>query len=97
MAEDKELTIARAHRAAALLDDDLIKGAYDLIEADLIQAWIGSEPRDSDGRERVWNMIHANRKHRDYLQRVINDGKIASAELKALIEADERKRPGTNR
>jgi hypothetical protein len=84
--------VSRAARAQKLLDDELLKEAHEAIERDLIRAWITSEPRDNDGRERVWNAVQANRKHKDFLTKAVNDGKLAQAELKQLAETAERKK-----
>ncbi len=80
----------KAARAESLLRNELLTEAYDRIEADLIKAWIASEPRDVDGRERCFLAVHANRKHKDYLKSVINDGKLAQAELKQLVEGPKK-------
>lgn len=82
----------KAARAESLLRNELLTEAYERIEADLIKAWIASEPRDFDGRERCFLAVHANRKHKDYLESVVNNGKLAQAELKQLVETAERKR-----
>lgn len=82
----------RAAEAQQLLDSPLLNEAYTRTEADLVEAWIGSQPRDADGRERLWNAVQANRKHKDFLQSVVNNGKIAEAELKALRETAEHKK-----
>ena len=93
MADDDKLRSAlnRAAHANDLLGNELLAEAYDKIESDLVTAWVNSEPRDSDGRERVWNAVQANRKHKRFLQNIIDDGKIAQVELDRLIQ-NERKR-----
>ena len=83
---------AKAQRAQNLLDNELLKEAYAKLEAELVDAWIKTPPRDTDGRERCWAAVQANRKHRDYLESVVNDGKLASAELKKLADDAERSR-----
>lgn len=83
---------SRATRAKTLLENELLAEAYNKIEADLIAAWIASLPRDTDGRERCWNAVQANRKHREYLVSVLNNGKLAAAELKQLTDNAERKK-----
>ena len=88
---------ARGARAANLLEHELLKEAHEKIEEQLIQAWINSDPRDTEGRERVFASVHANRKHRDYLKTVAMDGKLAQAQLRDIVEASERKRGIFNR
>lgn len=93
MSKDKLLEQRnRAARAEAFLRDELVIESYERLEADLVKAWIMSDPRDNDGRERAWNAVQANRKHKDYFQSVITNGKLADAELKELIETQERRK-----
>ena len=83
---------SRAARADGLLKNELLAEAYDKLEADLIAAWIASNPRDTDGRERCFHAVHANRKHKEYLVSIVNNGKLAAAELKQLADNVERKK-----
>lgn len=73
----------RAARAKALLDDSLIAEAFTDLEAAYITAWRMSDPRDNDGRERLWIALQIVGKVRTHLQAVIADGTIAAAELNA--------------
>jgi hypothetical protein len=92
MAEDREITIQRAQRAAALLDDDLIKDAFKTLEESYIAAWRRTTIEDVSGREKLFLAINVVGKVRDHLQNVVNNGKLAAVELKELAEAAERKR-----
>lgn len=83
---------SKAAQARDLLGNEMLAEGYERIEADLIAAWISSPARDQDGRERAWHAVQANRKHRAYLQSVVDNGKIAQAELNELIAKEERKR-----
>lgn len=83
---------AKAARAQSLLGNELLLEAYDRIEADLIAGWIATPARDTDGRERCWAAVQANRKHKVYLQSVVNDGKMAAAQLKEIAETTERRK-----
>lgn len=82
----------RGAGAQSLLENDLLKEAYEKLEAELIAGWINSAPRDADGRERVWHAVQANRKHKAYLEQILSDGKMAAAELRALAETPQPKR-----
>lgn len=85
MSDDRLLDATNlAAKAQQLLNDETLIMAYEGIEANLVSAWIASEPRDQDGREMCWRMIHANRKHRDALQMFVSNGKLAQAELDRL-------------
>lgn len=80
----------RALGAQALLDNDLFNEAHAKLEAELIAAWKSSNPRDTEGRERIWAAVQANAKHKGYIANIVNNGKIAAAELKALAERPKR-------
>jgi predicted TPR repeat methyltransferase len=82
---------AKASRAQELLGNELLAEAYATIEANLIAAWINTPPRDTEGREKAWSAVHANRNHRRYLETVASHGKMAAAELKELADTAERK------
>lgn len=83
---------ARATRASSLLENELYIESYQALEDQLIAAWIASDPRDTEGRERCFAQVHANRKHRDYFVSVLGNGKMAAAELKELVKAAERQK-----
>lgn len=82
----------RAAQAQRLLTDELYLESFNALECQLIAAWIGSDPRDTEGRERCWMAIHANRKQRDYFASFVNNGKLAQAELDELAKRAEREK-----
>jgi ribonuclease HI len=97
MADEIALTKAteKSAQAQRLLTDPLYVESFNALEAQLIQAWIASDPRDADGRERCWLAVHANRKQRDYFASFVNNGKMAQAQLDELAkQAERRKRFG---
>ena len=83
---------SKGSQAQTILDSEVLQDAYTQREADLVKAWIETLPKDSERREQLWNAIHANRKHRDYLTAFVNDGKLAAAELSRLADDAERKK-----
>ena len=80
----------RALGADALLKNDLFNEALESIERDLIEAWKAALPRDTDGRERIWAAIQQLGKIKGYIETVLRDGKLASAQLKDLAEQPKR-------
>lgn len=78
--------------AQALLDNALFNEALASIERDLMAAWKATPPRDTDGRERCWAAVQQLGKLKGYFEAVLNDGKLAAAQLKELAETSERKR-----
>ena len=92
MTDEIKLTQATARAASAqrLLTDELYLESFKALEAQLIQAWIASDPRDTDGRERCFHQVHANRKQRDYFASVVSNGKLAQADLDYVAERRKR-------
>ena len=84
MTNDEKL--ARAARAQALLNDDLLQESFAKLDADYIAAWRSTDARDDDARQRLWQAVNVLGKVKDHLSRVIADGKIAKAEIDALAE-----------
>lgn len=85
MSEDKlRAAVSKGARAKALLNDDIISGALKTLEQSYIDAWLATHPRDQDARERLWTAVQVTRKFRDHLSIVVDDGKIAQAEIDAM-------------
>lgn len=80
------LDTARAVQAEAVLNNDLIREAYERIEADLFEQWVSTSMHDTQGRERLWAAVQANRRHQGYMLSVISNGKMAAAELSMLAK-----------
>ena len=97
MTDEIALTKAteKAAQAKRLLTDPLYVESFNALEAQLIQALIDSDPRDTEGRELCFRQIHANRKQRDLFAAVVSNGKLSQAELDELArQAERRKRFG---
>lgn len=87
---------AKAARAQELLSDDLLQEAFSGLEASYAFAWRSTMIEDVSAREKLFLAINIVGKVRDHLHRIVNDGKLAAAELKALADtAERRKRFGT--
>jgi hypothetical protein len=84
--------VNRAQQARNILENPIYIESFKDLEAQLIAAWIASDPRDNEGRERCFAQIHANRKQRDYLASVMSNGSIAEAEIRELIKTTEHKK-----
>lgn len=94
MTDEIALTKAaeRAARAQRLLDDDILKEAFKALEDGYIAAWRATTIDDISGREKLFLAINVIGKVRDHVTSVVNNGKLAQAELKTLRETAERKR-----
>lgn len=82
--------ISRAARAEALLRDDLLTEAFDGLEAVYFDAWKASPPRDTEGRERLWQAAQIAGKVREHLKSIASHGKLAQRELDDLARMAER-------
>jgi hypothetical protein len=82
----------RASRAQALIDDPLLKEAFETLDAAYIKAWRDSDARDDDGRQRLWQALQVLGKVRGHLASVVNNGKLAQAEIDKLVADEARKK-----
>jgi hypothetical protein len=87
-----ERVTARAVRAEALLDDELLAEAFDALEKNYIAAWRATTIDDTPGREKLFLAINIVGKVRDHLAGVVANGKLARAELKELAATAERRK-----
>lgn len=81
---DPEQAAARGKRAQQLLADELLKESFATLKAEYRNAWENSGPRDTDGRERLWQAFQIIGKVETHLTTVMSDGKIAQHELSRL-------------
>jgi hypothetical protein len=87
-----ERDAAKAMRAQALLDDELLSEAFETLETSYMSAWRGTVIDDVAGREKLVLAINIVGKVRDHLASVIANGKLAQVELTELAEVAERRR-----
>jgi hypothetical protein len=93
MSEDKlSQAAAKAARAQNLLDNELLSEAFTALESSYTAAWRATTIDDVSGREKLFLAINIVGKVRDHLQGIVNNGKLAAAELKQLAETAERKK-----
>lgn len=92
MTEDREVTAARGRRAQDLLDDDLIKDAFAELERAYMDAWRTTKVDDANGREKLFLAVNIIGKVKQNLLMVAADGKLAAAEIRAMIEGEQRRK-----
>lgn len=94
MIDEDELSRAatKAMRAHNLLDNELLTETFAALEAAYTSAWRATTIEDVSGREKLFLAINIVGKVRDHLHAVVNNGKLAAAELKQLAETAERKK-----
>jgi len=73
--------IARGHRADTVLSDPLMVEAFDKLEKSYFEGWKASEPRDTEGRERLYLAVGQLNKIRDHLRAVAASGRVEKATL----------------
>lgn len=83
---------SQGQRAARLLEDDLLKGAFKSLEDSYTAAWRSTTIDDVNAREKLFLAINIVGKVRDHLTTIVNNGKVAAAELKQITEVAERKK-----
>jgi hypothetical protein len=85
--EDKlRAATARASRAQALVNDDLLTEAFDTLEREYTKAWRETAVRDNDARERLWQAVNVASKVREHLRRLVSDGTLAQREIDMLAD-----------
>ena len=81
---------SRAQWASELLQNELLKEAFETLQADYLKLWQHTKPSDVDGREKIFIAWHVVGKVQEHLHRVIDSGKLAQKELEELIMKQER-------
>ena len=94
MSDEIALTRAteRAAQAQRLLDDKMLVEAFKGLEGAYSAAWRATTIDDVSGREKLFLAINVVGKVRDHLTAIVNNGKLAQAELKELAQLAERKK-----
>lgn len=82
--------VERATRAEALIADDLLAEAFRGLEEAYRVAWLNTEARDTDARERLWQATQLIGKVQSHLTSIIIHGRVAKAELDTIAN---HKRP----
>jgi hypothetical protein len=90
--EDREVTAARGRRAQELLDDELLKAAFEELEASYVRMWRTTSVDNVTGREKLFLAINVVGKVRDHLASVAANGKLSAAELKSMADESERRK-----
>lgn len=80
---------AKGVRARELLDNPLMVESFAAVKAEYIEAWEKSPARDSEAREKLWVMVKLIDRVKAHLEQMVDNGKLADAELTAI---EQRKR-----
>ena len=79
-------------RAKELLEHELLAEAFASLEQAYTQAWRLTTIDDVSGREKLFLAINVVGKVRDHLTSIMNNGTLATTELRQLAETAERAR-----
>jgi len=83
---------AKAARAQALLEDEILKEAFTSLESAYTGAWRSTTIDDVTGREKLFLAVNVIGKVRDHLTAIVSNGKLAARELRDLAETAEREK-----
>lgn len=78
------LELQRADHAQQLRDNPLLTEALETFEMELTEAWTNSPQRDAEGRERLFLMLSAAKKFRNFLSTTIQTGQMARSQIKEV-------------
>lgn len=90
MTDNLHKDVARAREAELLLDNALLKESFAKLRTDYLAAWEGSNVRDTDARERLWQALQIVGLVQSHLKQVMSDGRLARAELGRLATIGEK-------
>jgi hypothetical protein len=76
--------VAQAERARLIIDDPLLVGAFEALDARFLLAWRNSPADKPELRERLWHHIQALAEVRAEMQTVLDDGSMARAALEEM-------------
>ena len=86
--------IARAEKAEALLRNEILTEGFAYLEEQFTQAWKRSAVDDTENRERLYMLCQNLDALKGYINKVVEDGKLANAALKELqnrVKFEKRK------
>jgi hypothetical protein len=85
-----EQELQRAEQARQVMETPLVRETLELMEREIVEAWIACPARDTEGRDWLWRQIVSTRKFKDTLRGVMESGKLAQARLKEKQTLAER-------
>jgi hypothetical protein len=83
---------ARAARAKALFEDELMQEAFTVIETEILKAWQQSHADEAQVRDRAYLMQRLLKNLREQFQRTIATGEASSKELLRIRDESKIKR-----
>lgn len=78
--------IARAEQAKAICENPVFVSALDDLERLYVDTWLGTEPDDTAGRERLHMAVRVTQEFRRHLRTMIDNGRMGREHLINLRE-----------
>jgi hypothetical protein len=91
-ASNLDIAMGRAARAADLINNELLRESFTLLSDSYTNAWKETKIEDVASREKLFLAVNIVGKVQEHLIKVLSDGKLAAAEVRAITEAAERKK-----
>lgn len=77
----RENEVNRGAKAEALLRDELLQEAFDVIDKEVTKAWRESAPSDKPGRDEAYFVLKCLDKFKAHLESVATTGKMAREQI----------------
>lgn len=83
MNDEQYAAINRADAAKRIITDPMVVEALKTIEDGITEAWKDVPLRDVEGREHLHRLLHAKRRFESVFQIALEEGELATAQLRA--------------
>lgn len=80
-----ERDIAISKEAKAIIEASLVKQFFEDMEKNSLALWKNSNPEDIDGRERLYIFMRLTGSYKQFFEKCIIDGQVASQELEDIL------------
>jgi hypothetical protein len=74
--------IYNGNRAKEILDNEVFQAVIADMKQEFIKEWENSPARDTEGRERLWNLLKLTEKFEAMIRKTFDTGRLATEELK---------------
>jgi protein involved in temperature-dependent protein secretion len=94
MADEHKLQsdAVRGARADELLQNELLKEAFQTLEREYTDSWVKSQPHEREAREFYWKALQVLADVQAKIQIVARNGRVAKTELEMLAKQIQPKR-----
>lgn len=80
---DKDIAVSK--EAKAIVEAPLVKQFFEEMEKNSLFLWKNSNPNDMDGRERLYIFMRLTDSYKQFFEKCIIDGQMASQELENIL------------